>query len=198
MRKSRLAGRVSPSMAVAFIALLLALSGASYAAVKLPARSVGARELKPKAVTRAAIRANAVDGSKVAADALTGSDIKEATLGPVPAATSAASSTHAAAAAALDRVTFRGATGSVPAATVSPTDPTATTNGLAGATAGCDPGQVVTGGGVRVDDADATAVVDSYPDAGGRAWSGHVDNSDTMSAHGFSVFAICAAAGSVG
>ena len=71
MRKRRLAGRVSPSMAVAFIALLLALTGASYAAVKLPARSVGARELKPKAVTRAAIKANAVDGSKVAANALT-------------------------------------------------------------------------------------------------------------------------------
>ena len=58
MRKSRFAGRVSPSMAVAFIALLLATGGASYAAVKLPARSVGARELKPKAVTRAAIKAN--------------------------------------------------------------------------------------------------------------------------------------------
>ena len=43
LRKRRLAGRVSPSMAVAFIALLLALTGASYAAVKLPARSVGAR-----------------------------------------------------------------------------------------------------------------------------------------------------------
>jgi hypothetical protein len=190
MSKRRFGGRVSPSMAVAFIALLLALSGASYAAVKLPARSVGARELKPKAVTRAAIKANAVDGSKVAADALTGSDIKESSLAQVPSAASAASaaaSTHAEAAAALDRVTYRGAVGSVP-----PAGPSA------GATASCDTGQVVTGGGVRVEDPDNTAVVDSYPDAGGRAWTAHVDNSDTTAAHGFSVFAICVAAGSVG
>jgi hypothetical protein len=179
-------------MAVAFIALLLALSGASYAAVKLPARSVGARELKPKAVTRAAIKANAVDGSKVAADALTGSDIKESSLAPVPSAASAAASAHAGAAAALDRVTYRGAIGSVPIA-----DPV-TTHAIGGATASCDTGQVVTGGGVRVDDPDNTAVVDSYPDGGGRAWTAHVDNSDANGPHGFSVFAICVAAGSVG
>jgi hypothetical protein len=196
MRKRRLAGRVSPSMAVAFIALLLALTGASYAAVKLPARSVGARELKPKAVTRAAIKANAVDGSKVAANALTGSDIKESSLGQVPsaaAAAAAASSTHAGAAAALDRVTYRGAIGSVP-----PADPSGTPSGLASATASCDAGQVVTGGGVRVDDPVETAIVDSYPDGGGRAWTAHVDNGDPNAAHGFSVFAICVAAGSVG
>jgi hypothetical protein len=192
MRKSRLAGRVSPSMAVAFIALLLALSGASYAAVKLPARSVGARELKPKAVTRAAIKANAVDGSKVAADALTGSDIKEATLGPVPAATSAASSTHAAAAAALDRVTYRGTPGTIPVA-----DP-GTMHATGTATATCDAGQVVTGGGVKVDDTENTAVVDSFPDGGGRAWTARVDNGDIALPHTFSVFAICVAAGSVG
>jgi hypothetical protein len=194
MVKRVFGGRVSPSMAVAFIALLLALSGASYAAVKLPARSVGARELKPKAVTRAAIKANAVDGSKVAADALTGSDIKEASLGQVPsaaAAASAASSTHAGAAAALDRVTYRGATGSVAQA---PAGGTTT----AVATAACDTGLVAVGGGVKVDDAEMTAVVDSYPDAGGRAWTGRVDNADEMFAHGFSVFAICVAAGSVG
>lgn len=181
-------------MAVAFIALLLALSGASYAAVKLPARSVGARELKPKAVTRAAIKANAVDGSKVAADALTGSDIKESTLAPVPAAasaTSAASSTHATAAAGLDRVTYRGVPGSVPPAPVGGTT-------TAGSTAGCDTGLVAVGGGVKVDDIETTAIVDSYPDAGGRAWTGHVDNADDMAAHGFSVFAICVAAASVG
>jgi hypothetical protein len=179
-------------MAVAFIALLLALSGASYAAVKLPARSVGARELKPKAVTRAAIKANAIDGSKVAADALTGSDIKEASLGQVPSAASAASSTHAGAAAALDRVTYRGAIGSVAIA-----DPTST-QAIGSATASCDTGQVVTGGGVRVDNPEMTSVVDSYPDGGGRAWTARVDNSDTAAAHGFSVFAICVAAGSVG
>jgi hypothetical protein len=179
-------------MAVAFIALLLAMGGASYAAVKLPARSVGARELKPKAVTRAAIKANAVNGSKVAADALTGSDIKESTLAPVPAAESATSSTHAAAAAALDRVTYRGTAGTVAIA-----DPT-TTHAIGTATATCDAGQVVTGGGVKVDDTENTAVVDSYPDAGGRAWTARIDNSDLGAPHTFSVFAVCVAAASVG
>jgi hypothetical protein len=126
---------------------------------------------------------------------LTGSDIKEASLGQVPsaaAAASAASSTHAGAAAALDRVTYRGAIGSVAIA-----DPTST-HAIGSATASCDTGQVVTGGGVRVDDPEMTSVVDSYPDAGGRAWTARVDNSDTAAAHGFSVFAICVAAGSVG
>ena len=174
------------------MALLIALGGVSYAAVKLPARSVGARELKPKAVTRAAIKANAVDGSKVAADALTGADIKESTLAPVAAAASAASRTHAAAAAALDRVTYRGTPGTVPVA-----DP-GTTHATGTATATCDAGQVVTGGGVKVDDAESTAVVDSYPDAGGRAWTARVDNGDTALPHTFSVFAICVAAVSVG
>jgi hypothetical protein len=198
VKKSRFGYRVSPSMAVALLALLLALSGASYAAVKLPARSVGARELKPKAVTRAAIKANAVDGSKVAAEALTGSDIKESSLAQVPSAasaasaTSAAASTHAAAAGALDRVTYRGATGTVAIA-----DPM-TTHALGTATATCDAGQVVTGGGVKVDDTENTAVVDSYPDAGGRAWTAHIDNSDVAAAHSFSVYAICVAAAGVG
>jgi hypothetical protein len=39
--------------AVAYLALFLALSGGAYAAVKLPANSVGTKQLKNKAVTRA-------------------------------------------------------------------------------------------------------------------------------------------------
>ena len=43
--------RPSPPMMVAFVALLVALAGTSYAAVQLPANSVGTKQLKKNAVT---------------------------------------------------------------------------------------------------------------------------------------------------
>jgi hypothetical protein len=182
----------SPSMVVAFVALLLALGGVSYAAVELPARSVGSKELKRAGVAKVNIRSNAVDGSKVVNESLTGRDVREGSLSGVASALSAASSNHAGAAAGLDRVIYRTAVASVPAADPTSMHVTATANAV------CDFGQVAVGGGVRVDDADNTAVVDSYPDGGGRAWTGRVDNSDTGAAHGFTVYAVCIPAGAVG
>jgi hypothetical protein len=44
-------GRPSPPMVVAFVALLVALAGTSYAAIQLPANSVGTKQLKKNAVT---------------------------------------------------------------------------------------------------------------------------------------------------
>jgi hypothetical protein len=44
-------GRPSPSFVVAFVALLIALAGTSYAAIQLPAGSVGTKQLKKNAVT---------------------------------------------------------------------------------------------------------------------------------------------------
>jgi hypothetical protein len=43
--------RPSPSMVVAFIALLVAMAGTGYAATTLPANSVSTRQLKNNAVT---------------------------------------------------------------------------------------------------------------------------------------------------
>lgn len=57
--------RPSPAMIVAFLALLVALGGTSYAAIVLPASSVGTTQLKPKAVTGAKIAASAVTSSKI-------------------------------------------------------------------------------------------------------------------------------------
>jgi hypothetical protein len=86
-------------MFVACLALVIALSGAGYAAVVLPANSVGTVQLKKNAVTakkikrgnvtRGKIAANAVNGAKVAANSLSGLDINEASLGQVPTAASA-------------------------------------------------------------------------------------------------------------
>jgi hypothetical protein len=57
--------RPSPSMVVACLALAVALSGAGYAAIVLPANSVGTLQLKR----------NAVKSSKVALNTLKGIDI---------------------------------------------------------------------------------------------------------------------------
>jgi hypothetical protein len=92
----------SPAMVVACLALTVALSGAGYAAIVLPANSVGSTQLKRGAVaksdvragaiTRGKVRADAITSAKVLNNALTGSDVNEATLGQVPAAASSANS----------------------------------------------------------------------------------------------------------
>ena len=80
IKEMRLLGRYlpSPAMVVACLALLVALGGTGYAAIKLPANSVGTKQLKRSAVT----------GVKVKSNALTGTQINESTLGRVPSAAS--------------------------------------------------------------------------------------------------------------
>jgi len=56
--------RPSPSMVVALIALTVALGGTSYAAIKLPKNSVGAKQIKNNAVSGAKVK----DGSLFAND----------------------------------------------------------------------------------------------------------------------------------
>ena len=94
----RVLRRPSPAMVVACIALIVALSGTGYAAIKLPAKSVGPKQLKTGAVTNIKLARRAVTGGKVARNTLTGAQINEATLGTVPNATHAGaadSATHA-------------------------------------------------------------------------------------------------------
>jgi hypothetical protein len=78
-RQRRIVRMPSPAMTVACIALAVALSGASYAAVALPRNSVGTAQLKRNAVTSPKVRDNAIRGV----------DVNEATLGIVPAANTA-------------------------------------------------------------------------------------------------------------
>ena len=82
--------------AVAYLALFVALGGTSYAAISLPAHSVGSKQLKRSAVTKSKIRKNAVTGSKVKNGSLRAKDFKAGDLpagaqGPqgVPGATGA-------------------------------------------------------------------------------------------------------------
>jgi hypothetical protein len=103
MRRFLATPKPSPAMAVAFIALLAALSGT---AIALPGRNtVDSGDIKKGAVKRSEIGRNAVTGAKIrngtvsGADArngsFTGSDIDESTLGQVPSANTADSANTA-------------------------------------------------------------------------------------------------------
>jgi hypothetical protein len=87
--------RPSPALVVSILALVVAMAGTSYAALKLPKNSVGTKQLKKNAVATAKIRKNAVTGNKVKKHTLTGKNINLAKLGTVPSATAAASATTA-------------------------------------------------------------------------------------------------------
>src|SRR3954452_13724676 len=87
--------RPSPSMVISVMALIIALGGTGYAAVVLPANSVGSKQLKKNAVSGKKIKKNAVTGTKVKNNSLKGADILESSLGKVP---SAANADHATAA----------------------------------------------------------------------------------------------------
>lgn len=89
--------KITYANVVATLALFIALGGVSWAAVKLPKNSVGAKQIKKNAVTSAKIKKNAVTsakikngnvtGAKVKSNSLTGTQIDETSLGVVPSAT---------------------------------------------------------------------------------------------------------------
>ena len=78
---SRLLGHCpSPAMVVALLALFIALAGTSYAAIKLPANSVGSTAIKNGAIHRVDLAANAVDSTRVADHTLRARDFKAGQL----------------------------------------------------------------------------------------------------------------------
>ena len=201
---------ISPSTALAFLALMVALGGSSYAVTRIAARSVGTTELKRQAVARANLKDNVVDGGKVQDDSLRGRDILESSLGQVPSAARAMHATtadratdafgaiHSLLAAGLDRIVYRLARSSVAQAATDPADPTVTIAASGTATAACDNGQFVVGGGVKVEDTNLQVVTQQFPDNGGRAWTASVANDDASEQHGFTVYAICVTADAAG
>ena len=81
--------RLSYANVMATIAVFIALGGASYAALKVPKNSVGAKQLRKNAVRTAKIRKEAVTAAKIRKGTLTGQQINVSTLGTVPAAETA-------------------------------------------------------------------------------------------------------------
>src|SRR5215216_7397650 len=96
-----IASRPSPAMAVAFIALLAALSGT---AIALPCTNtvdsgdiingqVKGKDIRKNAVTGKKVKNGSLGGADIKNDSLTGLDINESTLGQVPSAATAGSAT---------------------------------------------------------------------------------------------------------
>jgi hypothetical protein len=83
--------RLTYANVMATVAVFIALGGASYAALKVPKNSVGAKQLKKNAVTTAKVKKEAITAAKVKKGTLTGTQINASTLGVVPSATVAGS-----------------------------------------------------------------------------------------------------------
>jgi hypothetical protein len=75
---------------ISLIALFVALGGTSYAVIKLPAKSVGNRELKSNAVTSSKIRPGAVSRSDLSSSARSGTRGPRGPAGPAGPAGAAA------------------------------------------------------------------------------------------------------------
>src|SRR6478609_3333543 len=84
MLSAKPARRPSPSMIVAVIALICALTGTAWAA--LGKNSVGSKQLKKNSVTTAKIKKEAVAAGKIKKATITGKQIDFAKLGTVPSA----------------------------------------------------------------------------------------------------------------
>jgi hypothetical protein len=169
--------RATYANVTATLALFVALGGGAYAATALPANSVGSKQLKKDAVGTAKIKNNAV----------TGNDINELSLARVASATVADTATKAT---ALDKVTYKAAAGTAPAGSAANV-----------ATATCDAGQHVVGGGVKLATPGIGLVNDSYPDSSNTAWTAHVGNASSGSSAAtlnFTVYAICTTVTNVG
>jgi hypothetical protein len=183
------------------LALFIALGGSAYAAVALPARSVGPRQLRTNAVTTSKIKNNAVTGAKVRKNTLTGADIRESTLGQVPSAlaantaTTATNATNAGHATTATTATTANAMGLVvyKSAVVPLPGATFATPG----TVACNPGEHVIGGGVQLAVPADETVDDQFPAAGNTAWSAHVSN-PAATASSFTIYAICTAVATTG
>ncbi len=81
----RIFGRGRYANVTATMALIVALSGTSYAAIKLPANSVGSKQIKKSAVANSDLRSNAVTSGKVKNGSLLSADFKAGQLPAGPA-----------------------------------------------------------------------------------------------------------------
>jgi hypothetical protein len=73
--------RITPSLVISIIALIVAIGGVSYAAVKIPKNSVGTKQLKKGAVKTAKLKKGAVSTAKIKGDAVTAAKLKDGSVG---------------------------------------------------------------------------------------------------------------------
>lgn len=161
----------SPAMVIACLALTVALAGTGYAAIRLPANSVGTAQLKKGAVT----------GAKVKKNSITGTQIRETTLERVPKALNADSADSADTAAAIGRIDYVTATVPVPGTSTA-------TRG----TASCPSGDFATGGGAKMSDVNNGYLIDTDP-AGKTGWEA---SAASNVAQNMTVYVVCMQAAS--
>jgi hypothetical protein len=170
----------SPAMVVACLALTVALSGAGYAALRLPANSVGTNQLKRHAVT----------GVKVRRDTLTGTHVRESTLAKVRTAARAdtagtADNAATAGSAPVARLDYRQS-----APVIIPADPFVHVR----QSVSCDAGSNAIGGGAKVSDPNRAFIVDVNP-VGKTGWEATA-SAEYGSFTSLTVYVICAQAAS--
>jgi hypothetical protein len=179
--------RPSPSMVVALVALLAVMGGTSYAAVTLPAKSVGTTQLKKGAVTTKKIAKSVVTSSKVRDASLQSIDFAP---GQLPAGPRGPKGDPGAQGPKGDK----GDTG--PAGVsgyqiVQNSSPLAA-GGQLHLVASCPAGKQAVGGGYS--SGAVLATERSYPINNGTAWDIFVHDTDNVS-QGVSVWALCANVG---
>jgi hypothetical protein len=62
--------RITPSLVISILALVIAIGGVSYAAIKIPKNSVGAKQLKRASVSTAKLKGGAVTAAKLKRNAV--------------------------------------------------------------------------------------------------------------------------------
>ena len=155
--------RASPALVVSIIALSVALGGTSYAAIVIPANSVGTKQIKKNAVTSAKVK----DGSLLLADFGAG-QLPAGATGATGAAGATGTTGATGATGPKGEKGDPGTNGTNGATTVavrqSPSTPVAA-SAIVSATAQCLPGERATGGGYDVSGLGefATFALDSHP-----------------------------------
>jgi hypothetical protein len=186
---------MSPSMVVAFVALLVALGGTSYAALKLPRNSVGSAQIKKNAVTSSKVKARSLrlsdfsTSTRSALDGERGPQGPKGDVGPPGPPGSGTGPTGAL------TITYRTAPGTVGPATGPADDRQSTLS--APVTAQCAAGEHATGGGATLSATQQMAVVESAPSAGGNGWTVRVVN-DEVPGQTFTVVAACVVSNAIG
>lgn len=165
----------------ATLALIVALGGTSYAAINLPANSVGSRQIKPRAVAGSDLRANAVTSAKIRNGSLRARDFRAGQLPAGPQGPPGATRL------------VRRRSGSQP---VPP-------GGVGAVTVACNPGErAITagldGGITPTPEANIFTITDSFPTttstiAGDTPTGWYVEARNTSNApNGFLAFLVCA------
>jgi hypothetical protein len=161
---------------MATVAVFVALGGTSYAAITLPRNSVGSNQLKRNAVTSTDVKDRSLGVRDLSLAARTflkgerGPQGPQGVQGPPGTGGNGAGFT----------VFYR-------------TNPDGRVNfgEVTSATAVCQPGEKVLGGGVRVDIGTDLAVRESYPNLNNTAWTGRVGNDDLSGVGSYTVTAVC-------